>query len=288
MGQRAASPGLVADAQALLRHITGASHEQFLLDIERQMSYTGFDTATATTVSGTTTSATSNSEEDCDSSVIEALLAATRSCIRARASGGGDGNASEVYDTSVCVEVQTESVPRGQVVGSPGAEMDDGDEEDIDCDGHVNEEGSSEGMGITIMDDSGMGGSAIGMGSTEGIDAGSVDGGIILRSARRSCMAVRFLLCVCMRVLGGEAAERSVCEDVAGEFVESWGDFALGLRHARMEEGDRRDIYVSIVWAAAVQGVSLFDGPIYMVEAGSAGGSGVRQRSWGPASRLGV
>lgn len=87
---------LVADADALLRHITGASCEQFLLDIERQMSYTGFARATATIASGTATPATSSLEKDGDSSVIEAFLAATRS-----------------------------SVPGGELAGSPG--VDDGD-----------------------------------------------------------------------------------------------------------------------------------------------------------------
>lgn len=42
------------------------------------------------------------------------------------------------------------------------------------------------------------------------------------------------------------------------------------------------------VLTAVVQGVSLDEGPIYVVEAGGAGGSAVRQRSWGRASRLRV
>lgn len=55
-----------------------------------------------------------------------------------------------------------------------------------------------------------------------------------------------------------------------------------------MEKDGKRDIYDSIALTAAVQGVRLHDGTIYVVEACCAGGSGVRPRSWGQASRLGV
>lgn len=104
--------------------------------------------------------------------------------------------------------------------------------------------------------------------NTDAMSAGDVDGDMILRPALRSCTATRFLLFDCFRALGVEAVERSACENSADEYIESWGDYAFGMRHAGMEDDDKHI------------------GPIYMVEADGADGSGVRQRFWGLASRL--
>lgn len=63
----------------------------------------------------------------------------------------------------------------------------------------------------------------------------------------------------------------------------------MSRQDAKMEDDDNRDICNSIALTAAVKGgVRLDDGPIYVVEAGCADGSRVRQRSQGRASRLRV